>query len=46
LTFAGNDLIYIADDERLIQQHAERSGLPASQLTRIRVMIDPVTAQG
>ena len=37
--------IYIADDERLIQEHAERSGFPATTVTEIRKIIDPVTAE-
>ena len=45
---AGNKTfcVYIADDERLIQEHAERSGFPATQVTEVRKMIDPVTAEG
>ncbi len=38
--------IYIADDEALIQEHAQRSGFPATQVTAVRKMIDPVTAEG
>jgi hypothetical protein len=37
--------IYIADDEGLIQEHAERSGFPASDVTVVTGMIDPVTAE-
>jgi hypothetical protein len=37
--------IYIADDESLIQEHAERSGFPATQVTPVKRMIDPVTAE-
>jgi cell division inhibitor SulA len=37
--------IYIADDESLVHEHAERSGFPATKVTRIRKMIDPVTAE-
>ncbi len=37
--------IYIADEESLIHEHAERSGFPASKVTAIRKMIDPVTAE-
>lgn len=44
---AGNKTfcVYIADDETLIHEHAERSGFPATQVTKIRKMIDPVTAE-
>ena len=37
--------IYIADDEALIHEHAERSGFPATVVTPVRKMIDPVTAE-
>lgn len=38
--------VYLADDEALIAEHAERSGFPASVVTRVAGMIDPVTAEG
>jgi hypothetical protein len=38
--------IYLADNEALIQEHAQRSGFPATKVTAIRKMIDPVTAEG
>lgn len=38
--------IYLADDEKLIREHAERSGFPATKVTEVRKMIDPVTAEG
>jgi hypothetical protein len=37
--------IYIADDETLIDEHARRSGFPATRVTVVRKMIDPVTAE-
>ncbi len=37
--------IYIADNEDLIHEHAERSGFPASKITQVRKIIDPVTAE-
>ncbi len=37
--------IYIADNEALVQEHAERSGFPATKVTKVRRMIDPVTAE-
>ena len=37
--------IYIADNEALIREHAERSGFPASKVTEVRRMIDPVTEE-
>jgi hypothetical protein len=35
--------VYLAKDEELIQEHARRSGFPASKITEIRKMIDPTT---
>ena len=37
--------IYIADNPTLIDEHAERSGFPASEVTMVKRMIDPVTAE-
>ena len=37
--------IYLADSEGLIQEHAQRSGFPATVVTQVRKMIDPVTAE-
>ncbi len=38
--------IYLADSEALVHEHAKRSGFPATKVTEIRRMIDPVTAEG
>jgi len=38
--------IYLADSEALIHEHAQRSGFPATHVTEVRKMIDPVTAEG
>jgi hypothetical protein len=37
--------IYLADSAALIEEHAERSGFPATKVTEVRKMIDPVTAE-
>ena len=37
--------IYIADNEALVHEHAQRSGFPATVVTAVRKMIDPVTAE-
>lgn len=37
--------IYLSDSESLIQEHADRSGFPATKVTEIRKIIDPVTAE-
>lgn len=38
--------IYIAEEESLIHEHAERSGFPASTVTEVKGMIDPTSAGG
>lgn len=35
--------VYMADDEEVIQEHARRSGFPATTVTEIRKIIDPTT---
>ena len=37
--------IYLADGEALVHEHAERSGFPATKVTPVTRMIDPVTAE-
>ena len=37
--------IYLADNDALIHEHAKRSGFPATKVTQVRKMIDPVTAE-
>ncbi|TRO95702.1 DUF4242 domain-containing protein [Glycocaulis profundi] len=37
--------IYLAEDEAAIRRHAELSGFPATRITEIPRIIDPVTAQ-
>ena len=36
--------IYLADSEALIYEHSERSGFPATVVTEVRTIIDPLTA--
>jgi hypothetical protein len=37
--------IYRSDGEGLIMEHAERSGFPATAVTEVRRMLDPLTAE-
>ena len=37
--------IYIADNDGLSAEHAERSGFPATTVTAVKQMIDPITAE-
>lgn len=36
--------IYLADSEASVQEHARLSGFPASKVTEVRSIIDPMTA--
>ena len=36
--------VYIATDETAVRAHAELSGFPASRITEVRSVIDPMTA--
>ncbi len=38
--------IYISDNEALINEHAQRSGFPATKITEVGKIIDPTTAEG
>ncbi len=38
--------VYLAEKPALISEHAERSGFPASIVTELGKIIDPVTAEG
>ena len=37
--------IYRSDSEALIMEHAERSGFPATKVSAVRRLIDPLTAE-
>lgn len=37
--------LYRAPSEELIKRHAERTGLPANQISQVRATIDPTTAE-
>ena len=38
--------IYVADDESAVHEHARLSGFPATKVTEVRTVIDPMTAIG
>ena len=38
--------IYLSDNEALINEHAQRSGFPATKITKVGKIIDPTTAEG
>jgi uncharacterized protein DUF4242 len=35
--------IYLADDERLLREHAKRGGFPCTKITEVVTIIDPTT---
>ena len=36
--------VYLAEDESTVQEHARLSGFPASKVSEVRGVIDPMTA--
>lgn len=36
--------VYLAENEAAVHEHAKRSGFPASRVTELRGVIDPMTA--
>ena len=38
--------VYIAPNEDIIREHAERGGFPANAINEIKTVIDPTTAEG
>jgi hypothetical protein len=37
--------VYLAADERQIQEHARQGGFPADSIARVHHVIEPVTAE-
>ncbi len=37
--------IYIAPNEELIRKHAEKAGIPANRISRVRMVVDPTVAE-
>jgi hypothetical protein len=38
--------VYIAPNEAMVREHAERGGFPANRISEIKQVIDPTTAEG
>ena len=38
--------IYIAENETAVREHARLSGFPASKITEVRSVVNPMSAQG
>ncbi len=37
--------VYIAPNEEMVCEHAERGGFPANRISEVRAVIDPTTAE-
>lgn len=37
--------VYIADNEDLVREHAQRGGFPANRISQVMTIIDPATAE-
>jgi uncharacterized protein DUF4242 len=37
--------VYIAPDEKTVREHAIQGGFPANKISRIKMVIDPTTAE-
>jgi Protein of unknown function (DUF4242) len=37
--------IYVAPDEQMVRQHAQKGGFPADSVSRVRSIIGPTTAE-
>lgn len=38
--------VYVAPNEQMVREHAQRGGFPANRISEVKAMIDPVTAEG
>ncbi len=38
--------VYIAENEGMVLEHAQKGGFPADRISEIKTMIDPTTAEG
>jgi len=37
--------VYIAANEEIVREHARKGGFPADRISRVRMVIDPTTAE-
>jgi hypothetical protein len=38
--------VYVAPNEEVIREHAQKGGFPANKVSAVRRVIDPTTAEG
>jgi hypothetical protein len=37
--------VYLAEDEKVIREHAQKSGFPATHIHKVKTVLDPSTAK-
>lgn len=37
--------VYIAPNEKMVREHAQRGGFPANRISEVKTIIDPTTAE-
>jgi hypothetical protein len=37
--------VYVAPNEKMVQEHAQQGGFPANRISRVTSVIDPTTAE-
>ena len=38
--------VYIAPNEEMVREHAQKGGFPANRISQVKLVIDPTTAEG
>ena len=38
--------VYIAPNEEMVREHAQKGGFPANRISKVKQVIDPTTAEG
>jgi hypothetical protein len=38
--------VYIAPNEALVREHAQKGGFPANKVSQVRAIIDPISSEG
>ncbi len=38
--------VYIAENEELIREHAQKGGFPANRISEVKAVIDPTSSEG
>ncbi len=38
--------VYVAENEALVREHAQKGGFPANKVSQVRAIIDPTSSEG